>query len=264
MLVQDNINYAKRNLIDSIWKEANLEGVGVTFPETQEIVEGRTVAGLTIKDTMVVNNLKHAWQFMFDTMDYPVDLQWISQLHYEIGRNDVVMYPGNRRESVVSIGGTEWMPEIPSYEGFKEAMENVLVIEDPTDRALEAFCVIARTQYFNDGNKRTAQLVANKILIENGCGVLAVPQKDLESFTAKLISYYESGDSDDLRAFLKDKALDCPDIQPPHDRFVPDKEKFISKERASIREAGEASNKAAQKLNEEVCSPVKHDHEHEM
>lgn len=36
MLVEDNVFHAKRNLVDSIWKEAHIEGVKATFPEIQE------------------------------------------------------------------------------------------------------------------------------------------------------------------------------------------------------------------------------------
>lgn len=74
MTVEDNIFYAKRNIIDSIWKEANVEGIAVTFPDTREIFEGRTVPGMSVNDTVAINNLKHAWQFIFDTIDVPVDL----------------------------------------------------------------------------------------------------------------------------------------------------------------------------------------------
>ncbi len=254
MFMKDNISYAKRNLIDSIWKEANLEGIGVTFPQTQEIVEGRTVAGLTIKETMTINNLKHAWQFLFDSIDYPLDMQWISQLHYEIGCNDVVLFPGERRESVVTIGGTDWRPDIPSYEGFKDALSEVLSIQDPIDRALEAFCVVARTQYFNDGNKRTAQLVANKILIENGCGVLAVPKASLEEFADRLLKYYETNDSADLKQFLRDNVLDNPDLKPSKERFVPNRERFVSKSEPSLRETAEECRSASEMLNKETES----------
>lgn len=250
MLVKDNIGYAKRNLIDSIWKEANLEGIGVTFPQTQEIIEGRTIAGLSIKDTMVINNLKHAWQFLFDSIDYPLDAQWVSQLHHEIGKNDVVIYPGQRRENVVTIGGTTWVPEIPTYDDLRNTIEEVMGIEDPTDRALEAFCRIAKMQYFNDGNKRTAQLVANKILIENGCGVFAVPEQQLSEFTEKLVKYYETNDSSGLKSFLRGVAIDNPEIT-SMEEFVPDRSRFIGTNKDTLRDTGREAQAASEVLSKQ-------------
>ena len=64
----DNIMYAKRCIVDSIYKQSRLEGIAVTFPETQEIYEGRSVSGLSVEDIIKVNNLKHGWQFIFDTI----------------------------------------------------------------------------------------------------------------------------------------------------------------------------------------------------
>lgn len=64
MTQKDNILFAKRNLVDSIYKEAKLEGIGVTFPDTYEIFNGRTVAGLSVDDTIKINNLKHAWEVL--------------------------------------------------------------------------------------------------------------------------------------------------------------------------------------------------------
>ena len=36
---EQNIFVAKRNIVDYIWKSANLEGIGVTYPETQAIYD---------------------------------------------------------------------------------------------------------------------------------------------------------------------------------------------------------------------------------
>ena len=48
MTKEQNIFYAKRNIIDSIWKEANLEGLNVTFPDTQAIYEGVNVPAMQV------------------------------------------------------------------------------------------------------------------------------------------------------------------------------------------------------------------------
>lgn len=60
MIQRDNILFAKRNLVDSLYSEARLEGIKVTFPEAYQIVNGRTVTGFSVDDTIKINNLKHA------------------------------------------------------------------------------------------------------------------------------------------------------------------------------------------------------------
>ena len=60
---------------------------------------------------------------------------------------------------------------------------------------------------FLDGNKRTSMLLANKILISNGCGILAVRESDLEEFGGLLINYYETGLDDKIIKFIYENAI---------------------------------------------------------
>lgn len=214
MLREDNIFYAKRNLVDSIWKEARIEGIGITFPQTQEIVEGRSVAGLSIDDVMVVNNLKHAWQYVFETLDEPLTLEWVRGLNLKIGEGGVVRYAGDLRTGTVTMGGTAWIPPMPDARKLSAAIDGLAQIEDATDRALSALALISRAQMFNDGNKRTAQLAANKILIGSGAGILAIPEEHKMGFLERLVSFYETDDPAELKSFLRDTCLDCPNLSP--------------------------------------------------
>lgn len=61
---------------------------------------------------------------------------------------------------------------------------------------------IAREQWFNDGNERTAQLVANHVFVQNNAAMLAVPVEERENFWHKLVKFYEIGQQDDLNDFL--------------------------------------------------------------
>ena len=45
---EQNIFVAKRNIVDYIWKSANLEGILVTFSEAQAIYDGANVGHLRI------------------------------------------------------------------------------------------------------------------------------------------------------------------------------------------------------------------------
>ena len=64
MSVEENIFVAKRNIVDYIWKSANLEGIAVTYPQTEVIFDGLAVNGMRINDINSIVNLKHAWQFI--------------------------------------------------------------------------------------------------------------------------------------------------------------------------------------------------------
>ena len=206
---EKNIELAKRSIIDSIWKEAHLEGIGVTYLDTKEIFEGRTVPGISVDDTVAINNLKHAWQFILDDLDAPTDLSFIRQVHYLVG-SAIVSDPGNLRMGDVGIGGTTWKPDIPDFDDAKARIEELATRRPTTTRdALELFAYLCRSQLFFDGNKRTAQIVTNKVLIENGLGIFAVPTQDKSRFESELISFYESGEPSSLIHFLKETSVTC-------------------------------------------------------
>lgn len=207
MTKEQNIFFAKRNIIDSIWKEASLEGLNVTFPDTQAIYEGVNVPTMAVRDIVVINNLKHCWQFMIDTIDYPLTMAYINQVNQEVGSSGEVWNAGLLRTSPVNIGGTSWMPDIPDYEQISDDIKEILAIDPPTQRAMTMMLYLMRSQLYNDGNKRTAQLVANKIMIENGCGVLSIPKECIREFSEKLINFYETNEYDAIMQYIYDNCI---------------------------------------------------------
>lgn len=214
---ETNIFYAQRNLVDSIWKQALLEGINVSYPEVQEIVEGRVVGGLSVNETILISNLKYAWWYVMDTIEEPIDMNWLTNLHFYIGANHSIFEAGSIRKYNVRIGGTEWRPALPDEEEFFSTLKNMLNITNPAERACSIAAHICRTQLFNDGNKRTACLVANRILIENGCGLLLFPSKGDEknAFAKQLIAWYESNNIKPFVEYLLEKCIDNPGIKPP-------------------------------------------------
>ena len=76
-----------------------------------------------------------------------------------------------------------------------------------TDKALEAFTWGARGQFFWDGNKRTSLLLANKILVSSGAGIMTITDKYMEQFNSLLLEYYNTGESIELKQFLYGNAI---------------------------------------------------------
>ena len=102
------------------------------------------------------------------------------------------------------VEGTSWKPDIPNEEIIKRFIKNVANNKkfSATDRAIRTMLHIMRTQMFYDGNKRTAQLLANKIMIENGAGVLSIHVEDQDAFLEKLVNFYETDDEEDIASFV--------------------------------------------------------------
>lgn len=195
------IEMAKRLLVDSIWKSANLEGLGTTFPKTEAILANIPTTTKT-EEVLFVINMKRAWQFLLDNLDYNNCIMLLREYNKVVGEL-LFNYAGEIRTIPVQIGGTSWEPEMPQTGIIIDTLSEIEKIEDKEQRALKYFCYVARTQMFIDGNKRVAQLIANKVLIENDIGIFQVPIDKLEEFKTLLIDFYETGDDGGIISFMK-------------------------------------------------------------
>ena len=213
MTREENIFTAKRNLIDYIWKSAKLEGLGVTYPDTEAIFNGMCAPNVKVEEIVAVNNLKHAWQFLLDNLDVPADYPYVCHLNKIVGGDNLVINAGFIRRVPVSIGGTSWRPDMPIESQIKEEIADTLSIEEPTERAITLMLYLMRKQMFLDGNKRTSMLAGNQIMISNGCGIISVPIEIQPTFTKMLVEYYESGDMDELKKFVYDNCIDGIDFR---------------------------------------------------
>ena len=212
---EQNVFVAKRNIVDYIWKSDNLEGIDVTYPETQVIYDGGVVNGLTVDKIITINNLKYSWQFILENEDIEYNFKALCHLHKLTC--DKLILDGNLgrlRTTPVSIGGTSWKPQFPVESQIKEELKQLLnqPEKSKTEIAIEVMLWIMRRQMFIDGNKRVGMLFANKIMIDNGCGIITIAQENQQTFFKKLINYYESGDNTDLKQWIYETSIDGIDL----------------------------------------------------
>lgn len=208
---EQNVFVAKRNIVDYIWKSANLEGIGVTYPETQAIYDGGIVNGLTVDNIIAICNLKNAWQFILENKDINYNFDVLCHIHKLVADRLVLEQDlGKIRTTPVNIGGTKWQPQFPIESQIIEELNSLLNQEDKskTEIAIEVMLYIMRRQMFIDGNKRVAMLFANRIMIDNGCGIISIAQEYQPTFYEKLIKYYETNDMNDLKKWIYDHCID--------------------------------------------------------
>lgn len=212
---EQNVFVAKRNIVDYIWKSANLEGIDVTYPETQVIYDGGVVNGLTVDEIITINNLKYSWQFILENEGIEYNFKALCHLH-KLTCDKLILDEnlGRLRTTPVSIGGTSWKPQFPVESQIKEELEQLLnqPEKSKTEIAIEVMLWIMRRQMFKGGNKRVGMLFANKIMIDNGCGIITIAQENQQTFFKKLINYYESGDNTDLKQWIYETSIDGIDL----------------------------------------------------
>lgn len=202
---EENIFVAKKYLKDSIYRSAFLEGMAVTFPQTEAILENATVSNVSPKDVAKVIDLKNAWEYLLDNLDTPLDLKCLEDLHEIIAREDVPWDRlGKLRTENVRISGTSYLPDVPNPEAVSHQIADILSVEGATDtdKAITMLLYLMRAQLFLDGNKRIATFACNKILISTGHGIFSLPPELKEEFAEKLIRYYETADPTALKSFV--------------------------------------------------------------
>jgi len=206
--VRLNIDYAKRNIVDTIYKQAVLEGIAVTFLDTEAILEGGKINNISADDVLKINNLKHAWQLVLDegVAASPSDYNLLCLINKLI-EESFYFSAGSLRTVPVTIGGTKWKPDLPIESQVREQLIDILNIDDIYDKAVTALLFVTRKQLFIDGNKRTSVVYANHILISRGAGLIVVPEEEVSEYKRLLIGYYETNEPNDIKRFLFDKCL---------------------------------------------------------
>lgn len=204
-----NIEFARANMKMSIYEQAVLEGVSTTFPQTEDIIEGGVVNGMTVQDVQKVLNLKHAWEFILDqdVLSFPSNLDILQHIGKLV--NEGFFTDGGAIRSVpVRIGGTTYTPPIPFESTVREGLGAILDAEDSAALIGIRLCLyIMKTQVFLDGNKRAAVIFANHYLMSKGAGLLVIPEGDVPQFRELLVAYYEDRRTDEILDFMQKKAF---------------------------------------------------------
>lgn len=205
--VEQNIDFAKRHLVDTIYKQAILEGVATTFADTESIIEGGKVNNMTSEDIMKIVNLKHAWEFILNKNVILSNTNFTLLCEINKMVEEGFYYSAGKVRNVpVTIGGTTWKPNLPIESVIKEELEKIFNDEmDDIDRAIELLLYTMKKQVFIDGNKRTSVIFCNHYLISKGKGIISIPAELTAKFKDLLISYYEGKDEKQIKKFIKEK-----------------------------------------------------------
>jgi len=208
MSTEDNVFFAKRKLIDNIYKSANLEGIAVTFADTYSFMNNVNTGNISVDDMLKLKGLKDAWEFILNNLEEDLTIDYIKKVHFEVCKAQNITPLGQFRDKGVGITGTSWRPKLPSECDYDNELKEILKNENKLDKCINLFCWIQRSQMFLDGNKRVANLIANREMIKNGQGIIAVPVEQIGNYFVKLINYYETGDNTNLKEWIYNNCID--------------------------------------------------------
>lgn len=198
---------AKKKWNENVYCGMKMENRAITFPQTQTILDGVNVPGVTIDDIQAILNMRDAWRFLLETVNEPITLAYFCKLNEYIARNEALEW-GKLRTGSVGISGTDYRPPIPTEQAVSSGLDAILSSNiTNTEKALNIFLWGARGQFFWDGNKRSSLMLANKALIMSGCGMLTVTDQHMEQFNTLLLEYYNTGSEAELKRYLYDHCI---------------------------------------------------------
>ena len=205
---EQNLFLAKKKWDENVYCGMRMENRAVTFPQTKTILQGVNVPNVRIDDIQAILNMRDCWQYLLNTVTAPLTLDYVCKLNEYIARNEALEW-GTLRTGAVAISGTDYLPPIPYGEKLTAELESILTAETTaTEKALNVFVWGARSQLFWDGNKRTSLVVANKILISSGAGMLTIKENNMQEFNELLVDYYNTGNPDKVKEFLYNNAIE--------------------------------------------------------
>lgn len=198
MTKDDNTFFAKRKLVDNIYKSAKLEGIDITFTDICLFMNNVNTGNISVDDMLKLKGLKDAWEYVLNKIDETLTTEYIKKVHFEICKGCGVAPLGQFRDKGVGIMGTSYRPKLPSECDYDKELSDLLSIPNDLERCISIFCFIQRSQMFIDVNKRVANLASNKEMIRCGQGIIAVLVEKTGEYLTKLIAYYETDDMKDI------------------------------------------------------------------
>ena len=169
-----------------------------------------SAAGVSIDDTNVIVQLKRGWQYVIRE-NKPLSLNIEQNINLLVARYDS-LDPGSFRTGNVTVelgnSNGEWQPPEINLDQERKFFDELMQKDSSiTDKAMTLMYHNMRNQLFWDGNKRTATLAANKLMIDNGAGLINVPLNKWDKWNELISEFYLTGKMDKLKDWTYENGI---------------------------------------------------------
>ncbi len=197
--------------VDLSWKSSQIEGNTYSLLETERLLKERqTASGKTKEEAIMLLNHKDALNFILDEPQYMQELSlWrIEEVHALLTKELGV--DAGLRHRRVGITGTNYQPLDNEFQ-IREAMADTCQLvngkKDIFEKTLLALVLLSYIQPFTDGNKRTARIVSNGILIANGYCPISFRSVDSIDYKKAMLLFYEQNNIAAFKQIFIDQFL---------------------------------------------------------
>jgi Fic family protein/predicted transcriptional regulator len=194
----------ERLAIDLSWKSSQIEGNTYSLLETERLLKDReTASGKTREEATMLLNHKEALDFILENpmYVYPLTISSIEDIHSVLV--DGLDIERNIRRRRVGISGTNYRPIENEFQ-IKEALVDMCTLinqqKNIFSKSLLVLILLSYIQAFEDGNKRTARIISNALLIQNNYCPISFRTVDSIDYKKAMLLFYEQNN---ISAFKK-------------------------------------------------------------
>ncbi|MBU0998374.1 Fic family protein [Patescibacteria group bacterium] len=199
----------ERFVIELSWKSSKIEGNTYSLLDTETLIKHKIEAkGHSKEEAIMILNHKKAFESILTKReDYKtLTSKKIAELHNFLTKN--LNVSSGIRKQAVGITGTTYKPLDNEWQ-IQEAMEKLIRVinqtKDPLEKALITIAMISYIQPFVDGNKRTARMLANALLLTNDYYPLSYRSVDETFYKKALVLFYEQNSLYYLKQIILDQ-----------------------------------------------------------
>jgi len=185
----------ERLVIELAWKSSKIEGNTYTLLDTEKLIlEQKEAIGHNKYEANMILNHKDAFNFINQNKDqfHILTRANLEKLHEILVKN--LSIDIGLRKKPVGVVGSKYQPLDNGYQ-ISEAVEAlsdaISKMKSSFARALVALLGISYIQPFEDGNKRTARLMANALLLASGKAPLSYRSVDENEYREAILVFYE-------------------------------------------------------------------------
>ncbi len=194
-------------LIEFAWKSSAIEGNTYDALETETLIlDHIEAAGKTHSEAVMILNHQSAISFVYDhhSRFAKPDVRLFEEVHALLTTNLGVT--GGIRDVGVGISGSVYRP-LASKQDLHSEIEQVathLTTQDIWSCTLATILAISYIQPFEDGNKRTARVLANGFLYANSSVPLVLGNVDPTRYRRACLAFYELGNASLMKEILRE------------------------------------------------------------
>ncbi|MEK7569939.1 MAG: Fic family protein [Patescibacteria group bacterium] len=185
----------ERLVIELSWKSSKIEGNTYTLLDTEKLLlENTPAVGHDKQEAAMILNHKAAFTWIYS---HATDFRTVTRAHLEkvhallVADLDIDL---GFRSKPVGVVGSRYQPLDNAHqvtEAVDQLTTSVNSMTSPYAKAFVALLGISYIQPFGDGNKRTARLMANAVLLAHGRAPLSYRSVDEVAYREATLALYE-------------------------------------------------------------------------